>query len=203
MRGLQLGGGSASPVHNVVPAWLEMNGKPRDFIRLLRLDPAVVDISLIEGKVDLAECWLASNWPLLRKQAKAAGVALDWVRYSDLGLDSYGSGFAAREEYITKKPEVVGNFLRVSYRGFQFANEKPDEAADLAVKMFPNLDRAVVLDQIREINDLIIDPQAADKRLGFMREARIRSGLAFLEKAFDLKGKVKIEDMFTNDMLPK
>ena len=203
MRGLQLGGGSASPVHNVVPAWLEMNGKPRDFIRLLRLDPAVVDISLIEGKVDLAECWLASNWPLLRKQAKAAGVALDWVRYSDLGLDSYGSGFAAREEYITKKPEVVRNFLRVSYRGFQFANEKPEEAADLAVKMFPNLDRAVVLDQIREINDLIIDPQAADKRLGFMREARIRSGLAFLEKAFDLKGKVKIEDMFTNDMLPK
>ena len=203
MRGLQLGGGSASPVHNVVPAWLEMNGKPRDFIRLLRLDPAVVDISLIEGKVDLAECWLASNWPLLRKQAKAAGVALDWVRYSDLGLDSYGSGFAAREEYITKKPEVVGNFLRVSYRGFQFANEKPDEAADLAVKMFPNLDRAVVLDQIREINDLIIDPQAADKRLGFMREARIRSGLAFLEKAFDLKGKVKVEDMFTNDMLAK
>ena len=201
MRGLQMGGGSASPVHNVVPAWLEMNGKPRDFIRLLRLDPAVVDISLIEGKVDLAECWLASNWPLLRKQAKAAGVALDWVRYSDLGLDSYGSGFAAREEYITKKPEVVRNFLRVSYRGFQFANEKPEEAADLAVKMFPNLDRAVVLDQIREINDLIIDPQAADKRLGFMREARMRSGLAFLDKAFDLKGKVKVEDMYTNDML--
>ena len=201
MRGLQLGGGSASPVHNVVPAWLEMNGKPRDFIRLLRLDPAVVDISLIEGKVDLAECWLASNWPLLRKQAKAAGVALDWVRYSDLGLDSYGSGFATREEYITKKPEVVRNFLRVSYRGFQFANEKPEEAANLAVKMFPNLDRAVVLDQIREINDLIIDPQAADKRLGFMREARMRSGLAFLDKAFDLKGKVKVEDMYTNDML--
>jgi NitT/TauT family transport system substrate-binding protein len=201
MRGLQMGGGSASPVHNVVPAWLEMNGKPRDFIRLLRLDPAVVDISLIEGKVDLAECWLASNWPLLRKQAKAAGVALDWVRYSDLGLDSYGSGFAAREEYITKKPEVVRNFLRVSYRGFQFANEKPEEAADLAVKMFPNLDRAVVLDQIREIDDLIIDPQAADKRLGFMREARMRSGLAFLDKAFDLKGKVKVEDMYTNDML--
>ena len=201
MRGLQLGGGSASPVHNVVPAWLEMNGKPRDFIRLLRLDPAVVDISLIEGKVDLAECWLASNWPLLRKQAKAAGVALDWVRYSDLGLNSYGSGFATREEYITKKPEVVRNFLRVSYRGFQFANEKPEEAANLAVKMFPNLDRAVVLDQIREINDLIIDPQAADKRLRFMREARMRSGLAFLDKAFDLKGKVKVEDMYTNDML--
>jgi NitT/TauT family transport system substrate-binding protein len=203
MRGLQLGGGSASPVHNVVPAWLEMNGKPRDFIRLVRLDPAVVDISLIEGKTDLAECWLASNWPLLRKQAKAAGVAIDWVRYSDLGLNAYGSGFAAREEYIAKKPEVVRNFLRASYRGFDFARSNPDQAADIAVKMFPTLDRAVVAEQIREINDLIADPDVASKGLGYLREDRMRSTLSFLDKAFELNGKIKLEEIYTNDMLAK
>src|SRR5581483_527797 len=61
MKGMTMGGGSASPVHNIVPTWLEMNGKPRDFIRLVRLDPAVVDASFMEGKTDLAECWQASN----------------------------------------------------------------------------------------------------------------------------------------------
>jgi NitT/TauT family transport system substrate-binding protein len=203
MRGLALGGGSASPVHNVVPAWLEMNGKPRDFIGLVRLDPAVVDISLIEGKTDLAECWLASNWPLLRKQAKAAGVALDWVRYSDLGLNAYGSGFAARDEYIGKKPEVVRNFLRASYRGFELARSNPDQAADIAVKMFPTLDRAVVAEQIREINDLISDATVADKGLGYLREDRMRSTLSFLDKAFDLDGKIKLDDVYTNDLLAK
>jgi NitT/TauT family transport system substrate-binding protein len=203
MRGLQLGGGSASPVHNVVPAWLEMNGKPRDFIGLVRLDPAVVDISLLEGKTDLAECWLASNWPLLRKQAKAAGVALDWVRYSDLGLNAYGSGFAARDEYISKKPEVVRNFLRASYRGFEFARSNPDQAADIAVKMFPTLDRAVVAEQIREINDLISDATVADKGLGYLREDRMRSTLSFLDKAFNLDGKIKLDDVYTNELLAK
>jgi len=203
MRGLQLGGGSASPVHNVVPAWLEMNGKPRDFIRLVRLDPAVVDISLIEGKTDLAECWLASNWPLLRKQAKAAGIALDWIRYSDRGLNAYGSGFAAREEYISKKPEVVRNFLRASYRGFDFARSNPDQAADIAVQMFPTLDRAVVTEQIREINDLITDPEVKDKGLGYLREDRMASTLSFLDKAFDLKGKIKLSEIYSNDSLSK
>ena len=203
MRGLQLGGGSASPVHNVVPAWLEMNGKPRDFIRLVRLDPAVVDISLIEDKIDLAECWLASNWPLLRKQAKAAGITLDWIRYSDHGLNAYGSGFAAREEYIAKKPEVVRNFLRASYRGFDFARSSPDQAADIAVKMFPTLDRAVVLEQIREISDLITDPEAATKGLGYLREDRMSSTLSFLDKAFDLHGKIKLSDIYSNDLLTK
>jgi NitT/TauT family transport system substrate-binding protein len=190
-------------VHNVVPAWLEMNGKPRDFIGLVRLDPAVVDISLLEGKTDLAECWLASNWPLLRKQAKAAGVALDWVRYSDLGLNAYGSGFAARDEYISKKPEVVRNFLRASYRGFEFARSNPDQAADIAVKMFPTLDRAVVAEQIREINDLISDATVADKGLGYLREDRMRSTLSFLDKAFNLDGKIKLDDVYTNELLAK
>jgi NitT/TauT family transport system substrate-binding protein len=169
----------------------------------VRLDPAVVDISLIEGKTDLAECWLASNWPLLRKQAKAAGVALNWIRYSDHGLNAYGSGFAARESYIGKKPEVVRHFLSASYRGFDFARSNPDQAADIAVQMFPTLDRAVVLEQIREINDLITDPDVAGKGLGYLREDRMASTLAFVDKAFDLQGKIKLSDIYSNDFLTK
>ena len=94
LKGLTLGGGAGSPVHNVVPAWLEMNGKPRDFIKLVRLDPAVVDASFMEGRTDLAECWQASNRPVLAKLANAAGVQVAWLNYADYGLDAYGSGFA-------------------------------------------------------------------------------------------------------------
>src|SRR3954470_292804 len=36
LRGRTLGGGSASVVHNVVPAWLESNGKPTDLVKLVR-----------------------------------------------------------------------------------------------------------------------------------------------------------------------
>ena len=93
---------------------------------------------------------------------QAAGIALDWIRYSDRGLNAYGSGFAAREEYISKKPEVTQLPAR-PYRGFDFARSNPDQAADIAVQMFPTLDRAVVIEQIREINDLITDPEVKDK----------------------------------------
>src|SRR6516162_7197744 len=49
LKGRTLGGGSASVVHNIFPVWLEMNGKPPDVVKLVRMDPAVVDVSLIEG----------------------------------------------------------------------------------------------------------------------------------------------------------
>ncbi|MDH7799241.1 MULTISPECIES: ABC transporter substrate-binding protein [unclassified Beijerinckia] len=201
MKGMQLGGGSASPVHNIIPAWLEANGKPKDFISLLRLDPAVVDASLVEGKIDLAECWRASNRPVMSKQAKIAGVDLAWIEYSDYGLNAYGSGFAASEDMIAKKPDVIRKFLKSSYRGYDFARSNPDQAADIMVRMFPTLDRSVVLDQIKDINDLIADKSAGNSGLGFMRDDRIQSTMQFIDKSFDLKGKVKPADIYTNALL--
>jgi NitT/TauT family transport system substrate-binding protein len=201
MKGLRLGGGSASPVHNVVPAWLELNRQPKDSIRLLRMDPAVVDAALIEGKIDLAECWRASNRAVTQKQAAAAGVTLGWIEYGDFGLDAYGSGFAASEELIRKRPEVVRKFLRGAYRGYEFAMAQPDKAADIMVKMFPTTDRSVALAQIKDMNDLLVDPAAKVKGLGHLREDRMRATVQFVDKAFGLGGKVKPQDAYTNDLL--
>lgn len=201
LKGLQLGGGSASPVHNVVPAWLELNGQPKNSVRLLRMDPAVVDASLIEGRIDLAECWRASNRAVTLKQAAAAGVSLGWIEYSDFGLDAYGSGFAASEDTINKRPEVVRKFLSASYRGFADALANPEQAADIMVKMFPTTDRAVALAQIQDMRDLLIDPQAKDKGIGHLRDDRMRSTVQFVDKAFGLNGKVKPQDTYTNAFL--
>lgn len=201
MKGLTLGGGSASPVHNVVPAWLEQNGKPRDFIRLLRMDPAVVDASLIEGRIDLAECWKASNRATILKQAEAAGVKIGWVEYSDHGLDAYGSGFATTDERISKNPDLVRNFLKASYRGYQFAIDNPEAAVDIMLKAFPTVDRQVALRQVRDINQLIVDPKAGNKTLGFLRGDRMQSTAAFVDKAFGLNGKVKAGDLYTDQFV--
>jgi NitT/TauT family transport system substrate-binding protein len=203
LRGLTMGGGSASPVHNVVPAWLELNGKPRDYIRMLRLDPAVIDSSFVEGKIDLAECWRASNLPIVKKLMRAANLGVDWMKYSDYKLDAYGSGFAAREDLIDKKGDVLRKFLKASYRGYEFARSNPEQAAGLMVKMFPTLDRDIVLDQIRDINELILDQPVAAKGLGYLRDDRMASTVAFVDKAFDMKGKIKVQDTYTNALLEK
>jgi NitT/TauT family transport system substrate-binding protein len=138
---------------------------------------------------------------VLKKQAVTAGVTLAWIEYSAYGLDSYGSGFAAREETIAKKPEVLRNFLRMSYRGYDFARANPDQAADIMVKQFPTVDRGIVLEQIQDINQLIVDKGASDKGLGYMGEDRMKKSFAFISNAFDLKDKVALSDIYTNTLL--
>ena len=85
-------GGSASPVQQVLPAWLEMNGKPKDFIELLRMDPAVVDLSLIEGKIDLAECWAASNRAAILKNECIATASFGHQARSTVLSGAFGGG---------------------------------------------------------------------------------------------------------------
>ena len=201
LKGRTLGGGSASVVHNIFPAWLEMNGKPADMVKLVRMDPAVVDISLIEGKIDLAECWKASNRAVIQKLARDAGAQVAWLDYAAYGLNAYGSGFATTEALIAKRPDALRKFLRASYRGYEFAIANPEQAADSIVHQFPTADRDIVLQQTREIGELITDPQVKAEGLGYMREDRMLSALAFIRKAFDLKQPVNAADVYTNSFL--
>lgn len=201
MKGLVMGGGTGSPVQNVVPVWLELNGLPKTTIRMMRMDPAVVDASLIEGRIDLAECWRASNRVVMQKQAKDAQVSLGWIEYSEFGLDAYGSGFAVSDETIQKRPDALRKFLQASYKGYEYAIGNPEKAADLIVKAFPTTDRNVALSQVRDINDLIVDAQARDKGLGHLRDDRMLKTVEFIDKAFGLNGKVKPQDAYTNSLL--
>jgi NitT/TauT family transport system substrate-binding protein len=201
LKGRQLGGGSASPVHNVMPAWLELNGKPRDFIRTVRMDPAVIPSSLLEGKIDLVECWKGSDKVVMQRTATTAGLSIGSIDYADFGLNAYANGFAVSEATLKGKPDMVRRFLRASYRGYDFAIANPELATDIMVKMFPIVDRAVAGQQIREISDLIQDPQAKQNGLGYLREDRIRSTVGFVDKAYDLKGKIRAEDIYSNDFL--
>ncbi|HEV7367773.1 ABC transporter substrate-binding protein [Arenibaculum sp.] len=198
LAGLTLGGGSGSPVHNLLPAWLEANGQPRDHVALLGMDPAVVDVSLIQGRIDLAECWKASNRAVLQKQAKVDGVDIGWIEYADHGLDMYGSGIVTSDALIEKDPDLVKRFVAATYRGYDFVIEDPETATDILLKQYPVLDRDITAQQVREIAELIQDPAAAGEPLGRFGPERMRSTAAFIDKAFDLGGKVGADDIFTD-----
>lgn len=201
LKGLSFGGGATSPVQALLPAWLELNGKPRDHIKLLKMDPTVIDAALIEGKIDLAECWHGSNRPLLAKKAKDAGHAVESIPYAAHKLDVYGSGVVATDEFLAKRADTARRFLRGTYKGYDYMMKNPERSAEIIVKMHPVLDRDVVLQQIRDINELIVDKDVANRGLGFIRDDRAASTVKFIDTAYDLKGKVKANEIYSNDYL--
>lgn len=198
LKGMTVGAGQGSPVLVVAPAWLEMNGLPRDHLKLVSMEPAVIDPALAEGKVDLAECWLASSWPTLRALGRKNNVTFDWIEYRKFKLDIYGSGLTTTDKIVAEKPDLVRRFVQATYRGYQYQAKEPNAAADALVKMFPGLDRQIAYEQIIEINDLLIDPDLKDRPLGWQREDRMASTVKFITDAYQVKEPIKVGDTYTN-----
>lgn len=197
LAGLTVGGGQFSPVQVMMPAWLERNGVSRDQVTLLQMDPAVVDASLIEGKIDAAECWEGSNKALIEKRAKEAGLTIGWVEYEAHNLDIYGSGLVTSDKLIEENPDLVQRFVAATYKGYQYASENPEDAADILVKQFPVLARDVTLQQVKETADLIAGPGA----MGDMTEEKMASTLEFLKAAYDVTEDIQVGDIYTTRFL--
>lgn len=203
LKGLTAGGGQGSPVQAMLPIWLKNNRVNPADVKLLQMDPAVVDISLVQGKIDLAECWLGSNKAVIESMAKKANVSVDWIEYRRYGLDIYGSGVVTSEKVIKERPDLVRRFVRATYRGYDQANRNAEEATDAILKHFPTLDRAVTLQQTRETAELILGPNTQERGLGWMDAKKMERTRDFLATAYNVTTTIPVDDIFTNEFLPR
>jgi NitT/TauT family transport system substrate-binding protein len=197
LAGLTLGGGGASPVQNIMPAWLRQNGMAPDAIRTVRLDPAVINTALLQKRIDLSECWEGASLPVQAALAKRAGQQLGKMYYRDFGLDMMGNGLVTTDSFVAQHPDVVKRFVAATYRGYALMREHPQEAADAIAAQYPVLDKTILLQQIVETNGLIADDPAAHK-MGWLRPARMEATAAFVARAFNTGAKVKASDLYTN-----
>lgn len=199
LAGLTFGAGQSSGVQALLPAWLEDNGVAPDAVKRVQLEPAVVVSSLVEGKVDAAECWLGNSMALFQKAARTAGLTIGRLPYANFGLDVYGSGIAARDDLLAKEPGLARRFLAATYRGYADAARNPAAAVAILRKHHPLLDPAVTEQQVRETAELMASEGGA---LAF-DPAKIGRTVQLLERAGQLDGQVAADKLFTNDFLPK
>lgn len=116
-----------------------------DFDRLEVVDIGFADplAMLAEGQVDIT--WIYEAWE--GAQADQQGVDIDVVRmsdYFDCIPDYYSPILIASESTIAERPEVVEAFVGAVARGYEYAVDNPDEAADILLEAVPELDEATV-----------------------------------------------------------
>jgi len=198
LAGLRFGAGQSSAIQTLLPAWLEGNGVDPARVEQIQLDPAIVVSSLVEGRIDAAECWLGNSLALFDKAAKAKGVTIGRIAYADYGLDVYGSGFATRDALIEKDPEVVRAFLAAAYRGYADMARDPKAALVTIRKHYPLLDEAVTERQIRETAELM----AAEGGSLRLKPEKIERTVTTLQASGQLKGFDQSASLFTNDFVP-
>ena len=121
-------------IHQAVMRQMEIN--PED----VELVPYVFTTEpLATGQVDVQQMYQ----PSLGQSYEMEGYELNYIWPNDYKVKFYADTIFTTEQMIEEKPEIVERFLRATLKGWRYAIENPDEAADFALKYDPTLEEEV------------------------------------------------------------
>jgi len=92
---------------------------------------------VMTGQVDAVTGWLTNTSALKVLGAERVDMAL-W----DTGVKLYALPYYATTKTLQSQGDVLAGFLRASAKGWQWADKNRDDAVNILVKEYPNLDRA-------------------------------------------------------------
>jgi len=97
--------------------------------------------ALLTGKVDLA--WIFMGWDGIQAQLK--GVDLNTIPLYGSCVPDYYTPVLITGEKTLKDEKLVSAFLKATARGYAYAAENPEEAAQILLKHSPESDPELVL----------------------------------------------------------
>ncbi|MXQ55115.1 ABC transporter substrate-binding protein [Shimazuella alba] len=144
--------------------------------------------------------WIYYGWQGVEAEQK--GLKLNMIYLSDQAkeLDYYTPVLITSESKIKQESSTVKSFMQAVSKGYQFAIDHPDEAADILVKQNPSLDSKLVHQSQKWLSSRY---QADAKSWGVQKES-VWSGYANWMKSHQLlDGQFDPKKAFTNDFIPQ
>ncbi|MBI2881307.1 MAG: ABC transporter substrate-binding protein [Candidatus Tectomicrobia bacterium] len=185
-----------------LPALAEMLGFDLSKVKVVNVDGAVREAALVGGKFD-AVTGFVQQYPAVKAMAEKQGKKVKDILLAKYGLDVYALGISAKDEVLSGRAPMVRGFLKAVVRGVAFSIQSPDQATDMFIKHNPTADRTLN----RQVWDLALDTilTAAQEKLGLLHMTRDKwvKTRDVLTKALKVKRGAPVEDLYTNDFLPK
>ncbi|HWO97057.1 MAG TPA: ABC transporter substrate-binding protein [Bacillus sp. (in: firmicutes)] len=191
-------GGWGSPVEKAVITSL-MNLEKADVGKVNIVNMGDTDFfTAVKRDIDFA--WIYYGWTGI--EAELRGEKLNMVYLTDYSdkLDYYTPVLATSEKMIDENPDTVKAFVKAASKGYGFAINKPEEAADILLKAVPDLDSDLVKKSQEWLSTRYQDDAArwGEQKLEVWENyASWMYDNKLLEKELDSK------KAFTNDFLPE
>jgi ABC-type nitrate/sulfonate/bicarbonate transport system substrate-binding protein len=153
---------------------------------------------IAEDQIDMA--WIFYGWQGF--QAQQQGVELNVVMledYFDCVPDYYTPVVIASEETIDSRPEVVKAFMGALSRGYDFATDNPDRAAEILLAAAPELDAELVKNSQAWLAEYY---RADAPRWGEQKVSVWQDYTDWMVKHGILAAPIDAETAFTNQFLP-
>lgn len=190
-------GGWGSPVEEAMLASLmQEQGADVKKVKIVNIGNADF-FTAVKRDIDFA--WIYYGWTGIEAELRNMPLNIVYLVDYSKQLDYYTPVLITSEKMIEEKPDIVRAFVEGAAEGYQFAIERPDEAADILLEAVPELDPELVKASQRWLSPRYQDdaPRWGEQRL------EVWTGYGeWMKKHGLLKADLDYERMFTNEFLP-
>ncbi len=123
-----------------------------DYSKIKMIPNTVTDV-VTALKTDMDAVWVYYAWDGVA--AELAGLETNFLKFIDYGkeLDYYSPIIIANNDYLEKNPEEARKVLKAIKRGYEYAMDNPEKAAEILVKKSPELNMKLVTESQKWLSD--------------------------------------------------
>ena len=163
--------------------------------------PEVIDdeVTALRSK-QVDTIWVFYGWAGIA--AEVQDFAINYFAFKDIddAFDYYSPVIIANDEFLADNPDTAKAFLEAVSKGYEYAIENPDEAAEILLEANPELDA----DLVKASQKYLADQYQADAdRWGVIDANRWNKFYQFINEKGLSEQEIPLDTGFTNDYLPK
>ena len=173
-----------------------------DFSKVELIPSTVTDeVSALQSK-SVDAIWVYYAWAGIA--TKVAGLDTDYFAFSDINpvFDYYTPVIIANNDFLKNDPETAKAFLAALAKGYEYAEQNPEEAADILLEQCPELksNRELVV----ESQKYLADKYTADaSQWGIFDAERWNAFYNWLNENDLVSADIPENTGFSNDYLPQ
>ena len=170
-----------------------------DFSKVEQIPSTVTDeVSALKTK-SVDSIWIFYGWAGVKTELE--GLDTDYFEFADIDsvFDYYTPVIIANNNFLKEHSETAKAFMEALSKGYEFAIENPEEAADILCKAAPELDKELV---IASQKYLAKEYQAEAEYWGYIDAERWNNFYKWVNEKKLAEGEVPLDTAFTNEYLP-
>lgn len=202
LEGKSIGGPKGAGARELFPAFAALNGVDASKVTFVDMQPDAMVAALVSGRVQATSNFITER-PNYQRAAAQVGQKITGLVYSEWGLDLHANSLVATDKMIQERPDVIRRFLQATVRGWLAGIERPDEAARMFVKSFPESNSELVREHWRIAVDHMLTPAAYENGLGWIDPAKKRRTIEVYTKYIPLPREVSVDEVMTNEFNPR
>ena len=172
-----------------------------DFSKIELIPSTVTDeVSALQAN-QVDSIWIFYGWAGVA--ADVAGLDTDYFAFKDINpvFDYYTPVIIGNTEWMSDNPDVAKAFLSAAKKGYEFAVENPDDAADILLEAVPELENG---DLVKESQRWLAAEYKADvDRWGYIDPERWNRFYEWINENKLFEANVPENTGFTNEYLPE